>query len=161
VAIVAILTVECWSLYAESVEPGPLMDDRSREFSFDLVQIQAPSDPGFRDTILSAPLFVAGRGKEPPAAPPAPGIAESTSPDPGPQLRLMGVQLSQRDRLAIIQSSNSPKAIRAREGQSIGGWALVRIFSDHVVLAKASRERVLYLGDVKGPTRDGGGTKME
>jgi hypothetical protein len=162
VAIAAFLIIECWFLYRDRIQPNrQSIDDRSREFSFNVTHIQTSSDPDLRDIILSAPLFVAGRGKIPPPAPPQAAVVEPTSPEPGAEFRLMGVQLSERDRLAIIQSSNNPKVIRAREGQSIAGWALVRIFSDHVVLAKASRERVLYLGDVTRPAKDGGGATME
>jgi hypothetical protein len=130
---------------AYSGAPTVRVDDRSSEFALpELGSPNAAIDESVTGAVLAKPLFLPGRGLLPPAP------ADAPAPEPSPPevtFRLMGVQISNGLRVAILQLDNSATALRAVEGQPVGDWILSRIYPDHVDLARGSRLRSIYLGD--------------
>jgi hypothetical protein len=132
--------------------PTLRIDDRSPEFKLPpLGSAGATIDESVTGAILARPLFLQGRGLIPLA--PTEPVAPAPSP-PEIAIRLMGVQIFDGTRLAILQLDNSETALRAVEGQPVGDWTLKRIYRDHVDLARGSSIRSVYLGDTK-PRPDG------
>jgi hypothetical protein len=133
-------------------DPDPSLRDRSNDFLIPMTAGSA-SDSGQAaiDEVLRRPLFIQGRGVDPPptAAPVMP-----TPPESNPEIRLLGVQLSSEARLAFIQLGDSDRTLRVVEGQSIGPWVLAHILSDHVELTRESETHSIYLGDTKPPSDD-------
>jgi hypothetical protein len=129
--------------------------DRSKEFSFvPGAGSASETNQASIDLILADPLFVQGRGKAPPPVTAVVQPLEPPPPAPEPEIHLVGIQLSERARLAIIQLSDSDRAVRAVEGQPVAGWIVARILPDHVELTKETRTRSVYLGDTKAPSED-------
>lgn len=132
--------------------PALRVDDRSPEFELPpLDSSRTAVDQSATVAILARPLFLQGRGLTLPAP------AEAAAPVPPPPeiaIRLMGVQIFDGTRLAILQLENSERALRAVEGQPVGDWTLKHIYRDHVDLARGSSIRSVYLGDTK-PRLDG------
>jgi len=134
-------------------DTGPVLRNRASDFLI-------PAGPGAPangnraaiEEALRKPLFVQGRGSEPPRVMAA-VIAPPQEPDP--EIRLVGVQLSSDVRLALIRLSDADRTLRAAEGQYIGSWMLTRIFGDHVELARKSETRSIYLGDTRSPGEGG------
>lgn len=136
--------------------PQPPPQDRSKEFAFGQAINAGPEvSQTAIEGILAEPLFVQGRGKAvPPVAAAVPAPEAAPPPAPEPEIRLVGVQLSEKARLAIIQLSDSADMVRAVEGQPVAGWVVERILNDHVELMKESKVRSVYLGDTTPPEGD-------
>ena len=141
------------AIFFSQAEPDPFPHDRSKEFSIaPPAAAVADNSQAAIDTTLAKPLFVQGRGDAPlpvavslPPPPPPPPAA------PEAEIRLVGVQISENGKLAILQLSDAEGALRAVEGQPVAGWTVARILRDHVELTKESRSRSIYLADTKPP----------
>jgi type II secretory pathway component PulC len=115
------------------------------------VAFQMPPIEDFSET-LDRPLFSKIR------RPPAP---EPDAPAPEPEkkqtvkVRLAGVVISPRERVALVQEPRVKEITRLREGQEIEGWVLERILPDRIVLRFGElREEVKIEGEVRrAPTK--------
>jgi hypothetical protein len=101
--------------------------------------LSAPPPEQFA-AMVARPLFLPGRR---PIGGPA-----GQGPDPLPQMRLVGIVLSGKVRLALVQSGDAAVR-RLAEGQNLDGWIVAAIEPARVVLRRDQIEHALALVKVK------------
>ncbi len=96
---------------------------------------------------LDRPLFSKIRRPPPP---------EPDAPAPEPEkaqkvkVRLAGVVISPRERVALVQEPRAREITRLRVGQEIEGWVLEEILADRIILRFGElREEVKIAGEVR------------
>ena len=105
---------------------------------------QMPPIEDFGET-LDRPLF--SKIRRPPA-PDAP--AEEPEKKQKVKVRLAGVVISPKERVALVQGPRGRDITRLREGQEIEGWVLESILADRIVLRFGElREEVKIEGEVR------------
>ncbi len=107
---------------------------------------QMPPIEDFGET-LDRPLFSKIRRPPPP---------EPDAPAPEPEkkqtvkVRLAGVVISPKERVALVQESRTREITRLKEGQEIEGWVLESILADRIILRFGEvREEVKIEGEVR------------
>ncbi len=107
---------------------------------------QMPPIEDFGET-LDRPLF--SKIRRPPAPEPdAP--AEKPGKKQTVKVRLAGVVISPKERVALVQGPRGRDITRLREGQEIEGWVLESILADRIVLRFGElREEVKIEGEVR------------
>ncbi|MCH7711885.1 MAG: hypothetical protein IH903_09650 [Proteobacteria bacterium] len=109
---------------------------------------QMPPIEDFGET-LDRPLF--SKIRRPPA-PDAP--AEEPEKKRKVKVRLAGVVISPKERVALVQGPRGRDITRLREGQEIEGWVLESILADRIVLRFGElREEVKIEGEVRRAPR--------
>ena len=107
---------------------------------------QMPPIEDFGET-LDRPLFSKIR-RPPPPEPDAP--AEKPEKKQTVKVRLAGVVISPKERVALVQKPRTREITRLREGQEIEGWVLESILADRIVLRFGEvREEVKIEGEVR------------
>ena len=107
---------------------------------------QMPPIEDFGET-LDRPLFSKIR-RPPPPEPDAP--AEEPKKKQTVKVRLAGVVISPKERVALVQGPRGREITRLREGQEIEGWVLEAILADRIVLRFGElREEVKIAGEVR------------
>ncbi|MCH8829302.1 MAG: hypothetical protein IID45_06965 [Planctomycetes bacterium] len=112
---------------------------------------QMPPIEDFGET-LDRPLF--SKIRRPPAPQPdAP--AEEPEKKQKVKVRLAGVVISPKERVALVQESRAREITRLRVGQEIEGWVLESILADRIILRFGElREEVKIEGEVRrAPTK--------
>ena len=105
---------------------------------------QMPPIEDFGET-LDRPLF--SKIRRPPASD-AP--AEEPEKKRKVKVRLAGVVISPKERVALVQGTRGRDITRLREGQEIEGWVLESILADRIVLRFGEvREEVKIEGEVR------------
>lgn len=105
-----------------------------------------PPEPHFEiapieafEIVVQRPLF------SPTRRPPIEQTARVTTSE-NVTLVLKGILIDKDARIALIRPRNSGKIERLAEGQEIGGWTVMLIAPDHVVLERGGREQTLEPG---------------
>ncbi len=109
---------------------------------------QAFSMPPIEDfsETLERPLF--SKIRRPPLEPDTP--AEKPEKKQTVKVRLAGVIISPKERVALVQESRAREITRLKEGQEIEGWVLESILADRIVLRFGElREEVKIRGEVR------------
>lgn len=112
---------------------------------------QMPPIEDFGET-LDRPLFSKIR-RPPPPKPDAP--ADEPKKKQKVKVRLAGVVISPKERVALVQESRAREITRLRVGQEIEGWVLESILADRIILRFGElREEVKIEGEVRrAPTK--------
>lgn len=126
------------------------MLDRLKQPAAKAVQppIEEPKDivmPGMESymQMVDRPLFMDGR--KPGLEADAPGQAEQpVQQTPLQTLKLMGVIVMPQNRLALLMDEKNHYK-RVKVGEDFGGWTLLEIYPDHVVVGKGNEKRELKL----------------
>ncbi len=107
---------------------------------------QMPPIEDFGET-LDRPLF--SKIRRPPAPEPdAPG--EKPEKKQTVKVRLAGVVISPKERVALVQYPRTRENTRVKEGQEIEGWVLESILADRIILRFGElREEVKIEGEVR------------
>ncbi len=106
---------------------------------------QMPPIEDFGET-LDRPLF--SKIRRPPPEPDAP--AEEPKKKQTVKVRLAGVVISPKERVALVQYPRTRENTRVKEGQEIEGWVLESILADRIILRFGElREEVKIEGEVR------------
>jgi hypothetical protein len=68
---------------------------------------------------------------------------------------LTGIVIAGDDKVALVADTNAGSLARYREGQTIGGWTLVTIQQDHIVIERGATRREIKLVDKSRTTPEG------
>ncbi|HWD28598.1 MAG TPA: hypothetical protein VG387_15610 [Rhizomicrobium sp.] len=67
-----------------------------------------------------------------------------------PDVSLIGVIIGPRGAVALLRAADAPAAVTVRQGESIKGWELVQVTSDHVVLRTGVNTFTISIRGAKG-----------
>jgi hypothetical protein len=157
-AICAGLAWQCWRLYEAPVSIGII--EPAAAWTPDL----APAIPktnlpgaGEDESMLLAHLVFSPTRRPPEQRPPEPQLVSPPSEEAVPSAQpiidvappeavaLQGVFIDDRQREALITSSNHPDGIWLNSGEDIDGWTIGRIETDRITLKSGKREVALTL----------------
>ena len=133
---------------------------------------EAPAEPArFRppaerqfDEISDRPLFFPSRR---PFVPAATEAEAAPAGDPATGLELIGVLLTERQRAALVQpqgaAQGQPGAHWVHEQQTVAGWLVEEIATDHIRLREGDRVEVVKLraDQARAPTKPKPGHKRK
>jgi type II secretory pathway component PulC len=105
-------------------------------------RLEKPAISTFSE-FVSRPLFTPTR--RPPPTRTEPNIAK-TAPKPE-NLQLIGVIISEDERMALLQTLTTGDVTRAVEGQTVGGWEVHAIKPAQVVLKRGNASEVVMIND--------------
>jgi type II secretory pathway component PulC len=105
-------------------------------------RLEKPAISTFSE-FVSRPLFTPTR--RPPPTKTEPNIAR-TAPKPE-NLQLIGVIISEDERMALLQTLTTGDVTRAVEGQTVGGWEVHAIKPAQVVLKRGNASEVVMIND--------------
>jgi type II secretory pathway component PulC len=105
-------------------------------------RLEKPAISTFSE-FVSRPLFTPTR--RPPPTRTEPNIAR-TAPKPE-NLQLIGVIISEDERMALLQTLTTGDVTRAVEGQTVGGWEVHAIKPAQVVLKRGNASEVVMIND--------------
>ncbi len=114
------------------------------------VVFHAPSRQEFAE-ILTRPPFAASRRPPPP---PAAATTPAQTPPPPSNVILVGTLIGPQAALAMIKTPGAAATQRIRIGQIVGGWEVIRISKDGILLRAGSAEQEVK---VLPPSQAGGG----
>lgn len=86
----------------------------------------------------------------------APANVALQAPPPVLDLGLVGIVIGPNDRFAILKVSTSPGIHDVRIGEEIGGWKLVKLDADRMVLRAGERDLEMRLSPKSGANVSGG-----
>jgi type II secretory pathway component PulC len=105
-------------------------------------RLEKPAISTFSE-FVARPLFTPTR--RPPPTKTEPNIA-TTAPKPE-NLQLIGVIISEDERMALLQTPATGDVTRAVEGQTVGGWEVHAIKPAQVVLKRGNASEVVIIND--------------
>ena len=100
--------------------------------------------------ILERPLFTQTRRPS--------RVASERAPAGSADFTLSGVLISGEERSALIRASNSEIVQQLKRGENIGGWTLVEIAADRVIVRRDTIETEIFL-DYTAPALPGSRTE--
>ncbi len=127
---------------APAVEPEPEPEPRPAERSADL---EMPPLGEFSE-IAGRTLFNPTR--RPIETPPPPAKAQIVSPS---RFTLIGVLISDGERMALIRRGAAGDYLRVNVGQQVDGWRIENILPDRVIIRKGKTKEDLILKDRTEP----------
>ncbi|HUD52834.1 hypothetical protein [Parvibaculum sp.] len=74
----------------------------------------------------------------------AQGAAQAAAPPPA-NVTLMGIVIGPDDRFATLKTPASLAVLIARPGQEVGGWKLVEVEADHILLRAGANDQEIRL----------------
>jgi hypothetical protein len=107
----------------------------------------APEAPGIGSfaEVAARPLFNQDRRPAPPETP-AEKVAKV---EENVLFDLVGVVISDRNRVALLRPRSEGKIVFAMEGKSFGGWEVSAINSTEVILKRGAERSILKLSDLR------------
>jgi hypothetical protein len=135
-ALVCIVLVA--AIYLELAEPGKVAPalqqepDQPPPTPREPSAISMPPQEAF-SAVLERPVFSSTRRPVPGSeiAPDSPALSD---------LDLIGIVVSSGDRFVLVKQSGASQPQPAREGEIIGGWSILSISEDHVILRRGANE---------------------
>jgi type II secretory pathway component PulC len=110
-------------------------------------RLEKPAISTFSE-FVARPLFTPTR--RPPPTKTEPNITTSASKPEN--LQLIGVIISEHERLALLQTLATGDVTRAMEGQTVGGWEVQAIKPTQVVLKRGNANEVVMINDAATPS---------
>jgi general secretion pathway protein N len=98
--------------------------------------------------VTERPLFTPSRH-------PAPTQTSSQPASESSAIVLTGIVIAGDDKVALVADTNAGSLARYREGQTIGGWTLVAIQQDRIVIERGATRREIKLTDKSQTTPEG------
>lgn len=86
---------------------------------------------------------------------PRPEEAEDASAEPVPQLHLLGVISDEKIRIAVARVEPSNEVLNLRPGTAIGGWQVVEVGEDRLLLQRGDKTHEIWLDGA--PRQNGAG----
>ena len=137
--------------------PEAIQEDLLVLESVDVPAAQPPAAMSF-SSIVERPLFSPTRRPPEPAPPPElapPAPAPPPPPPPPIDFSLVGVALSEGQRVALVQRQADGSVHRVIEGSEVLGWKAIRIEAEAALFRSGDRQEELRLRFAGGSTRDG------
>lgn len=111
-----------------------------------------PPMPDYEMPPLAEFAEVAERPLFSPTRRPPVGAVPTAAPRQTLDLTLIGIVLSEAERLAIVTPGGAGRAVRLGVGDSIQGWTLVELESERATFERDGAQETLYLAFQTAPT---------